>query len=432
MKNIKKILSLMLSIALVIIILPTTANAASSFSLTKSSTERYAERNYNFSFSSPKSGVAYTVVMETGTKLTASNDLNWFKDNGGKKYVSSDHINEVRTYPSIVPEALANKSSLTVYTILESEDGSGCSNILETHLNGWKDGAEVISTPSKSTNSAVTLKLNASKAAIGVGETYTLKPTTNSSKTITWSSSDKSVAAVKNGKITAKSTGTATITAKVDGKTAKAVITVKKAPTKVTAKDVTVEKGKTASAVLSFPSGSVSKSNTFVSSDKSIATVNKTTGKITGVKAGSCTITVTTYNKKTTKIKVTVIDKGAQAKKSNGSMTLGEAIAAAGVSIPAGANFIDFNMKNYIVIIAPKDNGVQNVEIFGFEGKTYVVGAFIKVYDDADKVKEFSWDYIGNVSYNVMKVNIPNGRDNLISQVDDWRSEGKTVYVGEV
>lgn len=74
------------------------------------------------------------------------------------------------------------------------------------------------------------VKLNAKTKTITVGKTYTLKATvTGTKKKVAWTSSNATVATVnKNGKVTAKSAGKAVIRAKVNGKTAKCTVTVKK------------------------------------------------------------------------------------------------------------------------------------------------------------------------------------------------------------
>ena len=75
------------------------------------------------------------------------------------------------------------------------------------------------------------IKLNASSVTITVGSSKTIKATvTGKSKKVTWKSSNTSVATVNSGgKITGKKAGTATITAKANGTTAKCKVTVKKA-----------------------------------------------------------------------------------------------------------------------------------------------------------------------------------------------------------
>lgn len=76
----------------------------------------------------------------------------------------------------------------------------------------------------KLNKSSVTLKLNGTK-------TVQLKAkVTGQSSKVTWKSSNSKVAAVNSsGKVTAKGTGKATITARANGKTAKCTVTVKKA-----------------------------------------------------------------------------------------------------------------------------------------------------------------------------------------------------------
>lgn len=79
---------------------------------------------------------------------------------------------------------------------------------------------------------AAGLSLDKTEASLNTGDTLTLKPTVSPADTtnqkITWTSSDKSVATVKDGVVTALKAGTATITAKTEdgGFTAVCTITV--------------------------------------------------------------------------------------------------------------------------------------------------------------------------------------------------------------
>ena len=75
--------------------------------------------------------------------------------------------------------------------------------------------------------SAATIKLNKTKVTVYAGKTVNLKMQ-GTKKKVTWKSSNKSVATVYKGKVTAKKAGTATITAKVSGKSYKCKVTVKK------------------------------------------------------------------------------------------------------------------------------------------------------------------------------------------------------------
>ncbi|MDE7302153.1 MAG: cellulase family glycosylhydrolase [Oscillospiraceae bacterium] len=72
------------------------------------------------------------------------------------------------------------------------------------------------------------IKLDKTKVTVAVGETCTLKPSLVGYKkaTVQWSSSDKSVATVKKGVVTAKKEGTAKITVKIKDTNYKATCTV--------------------------------------------------------------------------------------------------------------------------------------------------------------------------------------------------------------
>jgi|GEM_PF-579914 len=161
--------------------------------------------------------------------------------------------------------------------------------------------------PATAADSATTLQLSVSTLSLGVGETFTVTVRTNSSGTISWRSRDTAVATVNgNGRISALKEGTTTIRATADGVSKDVELTVRKAPTAVrAASDVAVPQGQTTQIRLQFNKGSVSRNNTYTSSDKNIATVNNR-GVVTGVKEGTTTVTVETFNGKTTTLAVTV------------------------------------------------------------------------------------------------------------------------------
>ena len=98
--------------------------------------------------------------------------------------------------------------------------------------------------------SSVTLNKTSTTLMVGYSETLkaTVSPTDAAVKTVTWSSSDKTVASVSSGgRVTARKKGTATITAKSNnGKTAKCVVTVE--PKKVVATSLKLEADKTSLA----------------------------------------------------------------------------------------------------------------------------------------------------------------------------------------
>lgn len=128
----------------------------------------------------------------------------------------------------------------------------------------------------------------------------TVAPSNASNKGVTWTSSDTTVATVSStGKVTAKKDGTATITVttKDGGFTATCTVTVKTVKVtgvRVSNANATVKEGeKTTITAIVAPSNATNKEVTWTSADTSIAKVSQT-GVITGVKAGTTTITVTT------------------------------------------------------------------------------------------------------------------------------------------
>lgn len=157
--------------------------------------------------------------------------------------------------------------------------------------------------PTVNVQAASKVKINKTSTTIYVGKTETLK-ISDTSKTVNWTSSNKNIAIVNSkGKVTAKKTGTATITAKVSGKSYKCKITVKNPS--LSKSKATLEEGKTMTLKLA---GAIAKK--YTTSNKNVATVSSK-GKITTKKAGTATITCTDNNKKTYKCKITVTEKAA-------------------------------------------------------------------------------------------------------------------------
>ena len=138
--------------------------------------------------------------------------------------------------------------------------------------------------------------------------TATVQPSNATDKTVTWTSSNSSVATVNNGNVTAVSVGTATITATASGKTASCEVTV--TPKGITS--IRLDKGAASmnyKEVLTLvatvePSDADDKTLTWTSSDENVATVDN--GKITAVGKGSAVITASAGTLKVT-CQVTVI-----------------------------------------------------------------------------------------------------------------------------
>lgn len=165
------------------------------------------------------------------------------------------------------------------------------------------------------------LVLSNTELTVNVGNasavSCTVLPEDATDKTVNWSSSNNAVATVNNvGVITAVSAGTCTITATSGDVTATVTITVKKPVEQVVLNksDVTIKEEETFTFTCTVvPNDASEKNVTWTSSDSSIATVNAN-GTITGVKAGTCTITVSADGKSAV-ANITVKEKGPDFKK---------------------------------------------------------------------------------------------------------------------
>ena len=153
------------------------------------------------------------------------------------------------------------------------------------------------------------VSLNKTSVTLTEGESEvlnaTVKPDNATDKTVTWSSSDASVAKVENGKVTAVKAGSATITAKAGDKSATCTVTVNKKDVTVTSvtlnkTEVTLTEGESETLTATVkPDDASDKTVTWTSSDTSIATVDGN-GKVTAVKAGTATITAKAGDKSAT------------------------------------------------------------------------------------------------------------------------------------
>ncbi|MGR6876765.1 Ig-like domain-containing protein, partial [Bifidobacterium angulatum] len=151
--------------------------------------------------------------------------------------------------------------------------------------------------------------VSAGKLSMRKGATAQLTATVNPSnatyKTVTWTSSDTAVATMANGKVTGVKAGTATVTATAGGKSASVTVTVtgddivpvtSVAISGATGGKLSVKKGATAQLTATVnPSNATYKTVTWTSSDTAVATVAN--GKVTGVKAGTATVTATAGGK---------------------------------------------------------------------------------------------------------------------------------------
>ena len=164
------------------------------------------------------------------------------------------------------------------------------------------------------------INLAPSNSAIEIEEKLqinaTIEPNT-SEETLIWVSSNSKVATVdQNGLVTGKSHGTVTITATGrDSMVANSVkVTVQTAPKSValniTNKTIDLSSNERIFQLVGTISPSTANVYThlkYTSSDKTVADVDENTGRVTALKNGTATITVSTENNKTATCNVTVV-----------------------------------------------------------------------------------------------------------------------------
>lgn len=177
-----------------------------------------------------------------------------------------------------------------------------CANLRYVNVSG-KVGENAFSGTQSNYVSVSSVSLDKDTLILDPGETdtltATLTPDNASIKTMEWKSSAPAVATVDStGKVTAVAKGTADITVTTDdsAKTATCSVTVAVPVTGVTISPKTLEiyegaAGKVSASVL--PADATVKDVSFSSADHSIATVSSD-GTVSGIKAGTTTITVTT------------------------------------------------------------------------------------------------------------------------------------------
>ena len=197
----------------------------------------------------------------------------------------------------------------------------------------------------------------------------TVSPSNADNKKIIWSSSNASIASVKEGVVTAIKAGTTVITAKSDdgGKTATCAITVveKVFPVESVSLNKTIvqiEEGDelTLTATIA-PVNATNKNIIWTSSDESVAKVND--GKVTALKIGSATITVKTEEgNKTATCAVTVVEKvyhveSVSLDKTNVELKEGEETTLAATVNPANATNKDLTWTSSDENVATVENG---------------------------------------------------------------------------
>ena len=212
-----------------------------------------------------------------------------------------------------------SSSDNTVATVVNGKVTAlkvGIANITVTTVDGGKTASCQVKVAAK-IYPVTGVSLDKATVQIVEGDEFTLTatvaPANATNKNVSWSSSDNTVASVTGGKVTALKAGSATInvTTEDGGKTASCAVTVIAKEYSVTgvALDKTsaemVEGDEITLTATVSPANATNKNVSWSSSDNTVATVAD--GKVTALKAGTVTITVTTADGgKTASCSVTV------------------------------------------------------------------------------------------------------------------------------
>ena len=243
----------------------------------------------------------------------------------------------------------------------------------------------VTALPVTPANAAAAPKLSATKATLYVGQSKAIKVTTPKawkSVKVKATTSKKSVATVKTSKkkvtVKAVKAGTAKVTVKVTAKKAgkkvskslKATITVKNPSlTLKAANEVAVGAKETVKATVKPASTKV----VFSSSDETIATVDATTGEVTGVKAGEVTI-IAKAGKTTKTVKMAVKDVILKDVKQASKNTISATITGKTSDIKA-SDVVVTNTSTSIV------NAVKSITVDKADASKVTIETFAKMTD---------------------------------------------------
>ncbi len=292
---------------------------------------------------------------------------------------------ELYTGESITLTAAVSPESATDKSVTWSSSNAKVATVSNGKVTGVSKGTATIAARTsngKNASCKVTVKdkiievtgitLDKTEANLYTGESVTLTATVSPSnatdKSVTWSSSNARVATVSSGRVTGVSQGTATITAKTsNGKTVSCKVTVEDKAIEVTG--ITLDKTQaslytgesvTLTANLS-PANASNKSITWSSSNARVATVSS--GRVTGVSAGTATVTARTANGKTASCQITVQSKNVEVTKITLNRT--SATLYAGDTLALTATVSPENASNRTITWSSDNPSIASVDRAG-------------------------------------------------------------------
>ena len=278
-------------------------------------------------------GDSYKLVATVLPKDAEYDGVNWASSNASVASVSNGTVTALKQGTSTITASAGGRSATCTVKV----------------------AAKIITVTS--------VTLDKTSLSMKAGDTETLKATVNptdaTDKTITWMSSDVSVVTVSEGKLTAKDSGTATITAKAGNCTADCTVTVpvdvESVSLDITTLSLSVGESATLTATVK-PDNASDKNVVWTSSDNSVATVSN--GRVTAVKAGTATVKATCGGK-TAECVVTVTAKVTGVKLNTSSIMLmsGDYSILKATIIPDNAANKNVKWESSNIAVATVDNG---------------------------------------------------------------------------
>ncbi len=238
-----------------------------------------------------------------------------------------------------------------------------------------KEGTATITASAGGKSSTCTVKVSAkvvtvtsitldkTSLSMQVGETETITATVNpdnaTDKSVTWGSSDVSVATVADGRVTAKKSGEATITAKSGSCIAECKVTITVSTETVTLDKTTLSLAVGESVQLTAtvkPDDATDKNVSWTSSDESVVKVDN--GKVSALKFGKATITAKCGGKAAEcAVTVTVPTGSVTLDKTTLSLAVGESVQLTATVKPDDATDKNVSWTSSDESIAKVDNG---------------------------------------------------------------------------
>ena len=306
------------------------------------------------------------------------------------------------------------------------------------------------------------VSLNKSEMTLTEGESETLAatitPENAENKSITWSSNNEAVATVDvNGNVTAKSAGTAVITAtSTNGKSAGCTVTVEKKQIPVTEvrlseSTVGIVEGSTYKLTATvLPENTTDSKNVSWSSSNSEVAAVDANGTVTAKRAGTAVITATSTNGKTAGCTVTVSRKEIpiteiSLDKSSATLTEGETTTLTATVLPENTTYgksVKWSSSNVAVAtvdlmgkVTAKSAGTAIITATSENGKTASCTVTVNKKDTYTGLRDVdgNWmyfengnvnsDYAGLVNYEGLWFYVDNG-------TIDWGYTGLADYNG--